>query len=101
MKELAPEEGKKPKTYRFARLGLSELYEALLKRTGSFETENEAEEEHFIQEMHSLRAAKSQDSAEVRAISQTQSISRLVRRVKVAVKRLAGRKIRQSVKRFI
>ena len=107
MKELTPEEGKKPKAYRFARLGLTDAYEAFRDRVENpvqEPTNDHLEPERFAREMQGLRVKKKNrrdERPEGAAIAQSQSLSRLIRRVKLAVKRLAGHKLRRAVKKII
>lgn len=107
MKELVCPEGKKPKTYRFTRLGLSDDYAAFVQRVSmpppAAEPDPPVAEERpdvFLQEMQALRG-KAEASSNHKTIQNTQSLSRLVRRVRIAVKRLAGRKVRKAIKNII
>lgn len=111
MKELISEEGKKPKAYRFARLGLSEVYATFLKRVDAdyakevpLEPKIQDEAEVFLQEMQTIRTHredKADHAANRHNIQSSTSLDRLIRRVRVAVKRLAGRKLRKTIKRII
>ena len=104
MKEATPEAGKKPKTYRFATLGIAEAYEAFLAKAQDTtvelaQAEDPAPEaEAFLEEMAQLRADRRKPKQQLK---QTHSLSRLIRRVRVSVKRLIQRKLKQALGRNI